>query len=173
MPFEPPLIGGIMFKRIAAAVAVVLMTLGLVASGSASADVANKGKLKITVMGFNAKGVDSSANRNEEYVRLVNVSPDPINVTGWTLSDSVGNDTDLDAWTDVVSPAVKGILPAGGSIIVYSGSGKDENANNVHAIYRNGGHYLNNGGDVVTVRDNGDVFIDKLAYDDFGINPTP
>lgn len=159
-----------MFKRIAAAVAVVLMTLGLVASGSASADVTNKGKLKITVMGFNAKGTDNSFNRNEEYVRLVNVSGADLNVTGWTLSDSVGNDTDLAAWTDV---APTGVLPAGGVIIVYSGSGNDTNVNNVHAIYRNGGHYLNNGGDVVTVRDNQDDFVDRLAYDDFGINPTP
>ena len=86
-----------MFKRIAAAVAVVLMTLGLVASGSASANVANKGQLKITVMGFNAKGTDNWLNRNQAYVRLTNVSPDPITVTGWTLSDSVGNDTDLAA----------------------------------------------------------------------------
>lgn len=80
-----------MFKRIVTTIATIALVLGFVATGSASANPANTGQLKITVMGYNAKGIDNSFNRNEEYVKMVAQSD--IDVTGWTLSDSVGNET--------------------------------------------------------------------------------
>jgi len=165
-----------MLKFLACVIALVTLAF-LSPMSSATADPSNAGKVKITVMGINARGTDTLANRNAEYVWVRNVSPATVNVKGWKVVDAAGNTTTFteDNLPNLNATATTLDLPAGDSVIVYSGQGVDTTPdNNVHAIYRNGNHYLNNtSGETVRVLDADGSTVDKLAYDAYGINPTP
>lgn len=157
---------------------IALVTLAFVSPmSSAAADPSDAGKLKITVMGTNARGTDTLANRNAEYVWVRNVSPATVNVKGWKVVDAAGNATTFteDNLPYLAATATTLDLPAGSSVIVYSGQGTDTTPeNNVHAIYRNGKHYLNNtSGETVRVVSADGSTVDKISYDAYGINPTP
>lgn len=163
-----------------AVLAFCLQILGNVQSHSAYADVNNVGDVKITVMGFNAQGTDTIANRNAEYVWLKNVTADPVNVDGWKLSDGYGiRFTFDDSSLPGLVAADRVILPAGESIVIYTGAGSDTTPDNAtHAVYLNKsgnpGHIYNNtSGEKVSVFDKDGTTVDSLSYNAYGINPTP
>lgn len=165
-----------MRKFVACVIALVALAF-VIPMSSAVADPTNAGKLKITVMGINARGVDTLANRNAEYVWVRNVSAATVNVKGWKVVDAAGNATTFteDNLPNLNATATTLDLPAGDSVIVYSGQGTDTTPeNNVHAIYRNGNHYINNtNGEIIRVVDADGSTVDKIAFDAYGINPTP
>lgn len=164
-------------RKLFAMIAALMLASGLMIVSSATADTNNVGKVKITVLGTNARGTDNLSNRNSEYVWMKNVSADPVNVFGWKLTDAAGNETKFtdDALPSLEATATTLVLPSGHSVLVYSGQGTDTTPdNNVHTIYRNGKHYLNNSsGETVRVVDADGTTVDKLVYDAYGINPTP
>lgn len=163
-------------RKIAACV-IALVALTFLLPTSAVADPSNYQKVKITVMGINARGTDTLANRNSEYVWMRNVSGADVNVFGWKLIDAAGNTTSFtdDTLPNLTAGAGTLTLPAGASIIVYSGQGIDTTPdNNVHAIYRNGKHYINNtSGETMRVLDKDGSTVELLSFDAYGINPTP
>lgn len=156
-------------------IAGMVLASSFVVTSSAVADTANKCDVRITVMGTNAKGKDADWNRNEEYVWLKNVTSESKNVFGWKLTDAYGNETKFteDNLPSLEAAANTITLPAGHSILVYSGAGTDTTPdNNVHTIYRNGKHYLNNSsGESVKVIDADGTVVERLDYSAYGINP--
>jgi hypothetical protein len=160
-------------------------------SRAAAAPVeAAKGDVKITVLGTNAPGVDTRANRNREYVWIKNVSAKDVNVFGWKLRDGYGTRftfrpnkvKELEylpavAATETLPARVDTlVLPAGHSVIVYTGSGKDVSPGNAdHSVYLDlSGHYLNNSsGERVEIKNKAGESMDAISYDAYGINPTP
>lgn len=148
------------------------------------------GSVKITVLGTNAPGVDTMANRNREYVWLKNVSGGPVNVFGWKLRDGFGvrftfrpnKIKELEYLPAKVATETEParadtlVLPAGHSVILYTGQGKDVTPGNPdHSVYLNkSGHYLNNSsGERVELRTKDGLTMDVLSYDAYGVNPTP
>lgn len=156
-------------------IAGMVLASSFVVTSSAVADTANKCDVRITVMGTNAKGKDADWNRNEEYVWLKNITEGSKNVFGWKLTDAYGNETKFteDNLPSLEAAANTLTLPAGHSILVYSGAGTDTTPdNNVHTIYRNGKHYLNNSsGESVKVIDADGTVVERLDYSAYGINP--
>lgn len=150
------------------------ISLIFMGGSAAVADPNNFQDLKLTVFGFNAVGTDQTWNRNEEYVWFKNVSGEEKDITGWYLTDSRADMANKLVFADDLFPHLTdGKLPAGHSVIVYTGTGNDANDNDRHAVYRNHGHYWNNGGDVVSLVDADGTLIERLSYSDYGINPTP
>lgn len=162
-------------RKALAIITACVIALGLVTASAATADVNNKCDVRITVMGTNAKGTDAAWNRNEEYVWLKNVTSEDKNVFGWKLTDAAGNETKFteDNLQSLDATATTLVLPAGHSILVYSGAGTDTTPdNNVHTIYRNGKHYLNNSsGESVKVIDADGTVVERTDYSAYGINP--
>jgi len=162
-------------RRALGIVAGMVLASSFVVTSSAVANTDNKCDVRITVMGTNAKGKDADWNRNEEYVWLKNVTSESKNIFGWKLTDAYGNETKFteDNLQSLEAAANTLMLPAGHSILVYSGAGTDTTPdNNVHTIYRNGKHYLNNSsGESVKVIDADGTVVERLDYNAYGINP--
>lgn len=175
-------------KRWIASLALVPLALVGIA-GSAMADPANVGKVRIIEYGSNAVGKDTSSNRNEEFVRLMNVSGADVDVEGWKLHDTYqdgdggwGNAVTLSASklpesspfrkdhdSDPATPD-RFVLSAGGQIYVYNGSGTDTTpTNQTAAIYRNYKHHWNNGGDTIYLRDNGGTVVHWIKYSPYRV----
>lgn len=188
-------------KRGAAAGMVAVGLLSAISPASATSTAraaapvaeAVKGDVKITVLGTNAPGADTRANRNREYVWIKNVSSADVNVFGWKLRDGYGTRFTFrpnkakeltylparadDPATPEADPRVDTlVLPAGHSVIVYTGTGKDVSPGNAdHSVYLDlSGHYLNNSsGERVELRNKAGESMDVISYDAYGINPTP
>lgn len=164
-------------RKLLAIITAFVFASGLFLTSAAASAPANMGTVKITVLGTNAKGVDANWNRNSEYVWMKNVTAESVNLFGWKLTDAAGNETKFteDNLPSLEATATTLVLPSGHSVLVYSGQGTDTTPdNNVHTIYRNGKHYLNNSsGETVRVVDADGMTVDKIIYDAYGINPTP
>lgn len=74
-----------------------------------------QGALHITSFHANADG-DDRENVNGEYLRVCNVSPDPVDLSGYSIADISGN--------KYVFPQV--IVPAGYTFKLHSGKGTDD-----------------------------------------------
>lgn len=183
-----------MIKNLNRAAAAGMLAAALVASGASApataststvaaapeAPEAKPGDVKITVVGINAPGKDARWNRNREYVWIKNVSAGEVNVFGWTLRDGYGQRytfdkdelKDLNPFPDEADTLM---LPAGESVLIYTGSGTDRTVNGTHSVYLDrSGHYINNSsGEDLQVRNQGGDVMDRLRFDAYGINPTP
>jgi len=71
--------------------------------------------LKLTSFHYNPQG-DESSDPNKEYLRLVNLTPQPLNLQGYILKDSDGH--------SLVFPALS-LLP-GYTVMVHSGKGENQ-----------------------------------------------
>ncbi|MCG5220253.1 lamin tail domain-containing protein [Streptosporangium sp. KLBMP 9127] len=150
------------FLTLAAAVAVV----GLAAAGaSAAADP----DLSVTRVNYNATGADTAANRWQEAIYLKNTSGAELEIGGWKVHDSYRNadDEHTNGYTFPAGTKVK----AGGLVVVSSAAGVNKtDPNKTQAFFmdfRRGyyGHWINNGGDTLTVRKaNGDV-VTSFSFD--------
>lgn len=139
---------------------------GLFALGSTTANantsLAANCDVVIYEYGHNAPGTDTSANRNSEFVRLVNTGVGPVDVEGWWVQDTYPHTYKLEASKlPAGSPfnvAGKFTMPVGSSVYLYNGSGVDSQpTNNSAAIYRNTTHHFNNAGDTLSLRSNSGV----------------
>lgn len=146
---------------------------------SADAALANACKVVIYEHGWNAQGTDTNANRNAEFVRLVNRSGAAVDVTGWSLHDAyktgagdygnryVFKAADLPEGSPLKVDG-KFVIPAGGNVYVYNGAGVDGTpTNTTAALYRNFKHHYDNAGDTVQLDDlDGTVvsFVSRTSY---------
>lgn len=164
-----------------------VIALGLTGS-AAFADPSHVGNVKITEYGTNAPGKDTTGNRNAEFVRLVNTTSAALDVEGWILHDTYQNAagdwgnrytfraTDLPTGSPfkvtadhdenpATANTTRFVIPAGGQVYVYNGSGADTTpTNNTAAIYRNFKHMWNNGGDTIYVRDGDGTVVAYVIY---------
>lgn len=166
-------------KSLAALGGLALGASLLVGSGVASADPANVCKVKISEYGSNAPGKDTTANRNAEFIRLVNATGGSLDVEGWWVQDEYPHvfklkGSALPAGSPFRSDGPDGIsgniddrfvLPVGGQVYVYNGSGSDGNPTNLTAaIYRNEFHHFNNAGDTLSFHDTGGTTVAWVRY---------
>ncbi|ELZ71108.1 endonuclease [Haloferax prahovense DSM 18310] len=111
-------------------------TEGAAAGG---ADATTDDGLSVSVVA-DAPGNDND-NLNEEYVTLRNDGDDPVDLSGWTVSDAAGA-----TYTFAEGTA----LDPGASLTLHTGSGTDTDED---VYWGRGGAVWNNGGDTVTIRD--------------------
>lgn len=179
-----------MIKTITRAAAAGIVAAGLLASlttGSAAAapaGVADKA-VKLTKVGVNAVGADVLANRNAEFVWLRNTGTADVNVFGWTYADGYGvrytfgpaklkalDYTAAVAATETVpAAAAKLMLPAGESIVIYTGKGSDTSlTDGKHTVYLNlSGHILNNtSGERIQIKNAAGALVAGIEYDAYG-----
>lgn len=150
-----------MFKQLCAAVlAAFLVVLGLgLATMPANADVTG---LSIGAIGYNAYGADTVANRNSEYVDIVNTTDADVSVVGLLLQDSWARGNDRTSGCNTYKVAAGGVptvggtrsdsLPARATLRVHMGSGKAYARDGVFHVFRDmdprcgyHGHVFNNG----------------------------
>lgn len=161
-------------KKIISGIAVAALSLVLLAvTAPAQARSADADALQIGVIGYNARGVDTWLNRNQEFVDIVNTSDKPVNVYGLRVEDSWAHRMGAEGagrcnnFTVTELPGVekddeakKLELPAGHVIRVYVGAGQPKTFGpdgRWHAVYMDHkcgyrGHFLNNLGDTVYVK---------------------
>lgn len=152
-------------KKIISGIAVAVLSLVLLAvtapaqARSAAADV---DALQIGVIGYNAYGPDTAANRNQEFVDLKNVSNADVDLNGLLIQDAWARGNGRIRGCNVVRfgadalPAADGgttsLLPAGKTVRVHMGAGKASiDRWGVYHVYRDmpvrcgyNGHVLNN-----------------------------
>lgn len=152
-------------KKIATLFAAVVLVLAGVASASAAADP----DLSVTRVNYNAVGADNLGNRWQEAIYLTNTSGAELDISGWKVHDTYRNaeDEHTNAYTFPDGTTVK----AGGLVVVTSAAGvnkTDPNATQVYYMdFKKGhnGHWLNNGGDTVYVKDAAGGLVTKFVYD--------
>ncbi|MFI7707592.1 hypothetical protein [Nonomuraea sp. NPDC049480] len=152
-----------MLKRIVAALAVVLIAVGLAGPSVASA-AADVPGLVVGTISYNAPGADVPGNRNKEYVDVVNVGREPVDVKGLRVEDSWAHanadraaTTGCNAYTVTalpgVAPGADGavMLPPRHAIRVYVGAGTDVLDGRTYKLFKDSdprcgynGHVLNN-----------------------------
>jgi hypothetical protein len=172
-----------MIKRIAAFVAALGLTLVGLSVVPMSANAVAPCGVHIIEWGVNAPGADTNANRNAEFVRIVNKTGAELDVEGFWFQDNYPHVYKLQA-NKVGAPlaadspfrkelGVAGtaddhfVLPIGGQVYLYNGVGVDGTpANNTAALYwgPTGFHHYNNAGDVISFRDLGGVALDWVSY---------
>lgn len=163
-------------------------------AASASTLVAALGDAKVRAVGTNAPGVDDAGDRNAEFVWFVNTTGAALDVEGWVLHDAYqtagGDWGNRYTFKGTVLPAgspfrtagpdtVPGnaddrfVMPAGGQVIVYNGSGVDSSpTSTTAAIYRNFKHHYNNGGDTIYLRTDKDApgYIFRYKYSPYRVD---
>lgn len=170
-----------MIKKIASLTGALALTLTGLTAGSVSASTAVTpcADVHIIEWGVNAPGADTNANRNAEFVRIVNKNAAPLLVEGFWFQDNYPHVYKLKGTNlPLGSPFRDGgptadpaddvfVLPVGGQVYLYNGVGVDGNpTNNTAALYwgATGFHHYNNAGDVVSFRDAGGAALDWVSY---------
>ncbi len=90
---------------------------------------------------------------NAEFVEVYNRGPDPFNINGWKLSD--GSSTGIFP-SQIILPGEYWIVCASSSSILFSNFGKTLGLSNFPT--------LNNGGDIITLRNASNQTIDSINY---------
>jgi micrococcal nuclease len=108
----------------------------------------SNGRLRIVEVNADAEG-DDNENLGDEYVVLENTGTDPLDLSGWTVTDEAGHRYAFGEFT----------LGPGDRVTLHTGHGSDT-ATSVY--WGRSGAVWNNGGDTVTVRDvEGDVVAER------------
>jgi micrococcal nuclease len=114
-----------------------------------------RGPLKITRLNANAEG-DDRYNLNGEYVRICNISPATLDLSGFSLSDQQGHHYTFP----------KALLRPGYTALLFTGAGKDvvEGVDQIRLFW--GSHYpiWSNKGDQASLRDPQGQLIDTFVY---------
>jgi micrococcal nuclease len=114
-----------------------------------------RGPLKITRLNANAEG-DDRYNLNGEYVRICNVSPATLDLSGFSLSDQEEHHYTF----------TKGLLKPGYTALLFSGAGKDvvEGVDQLRFFWGSRYPIWNNKGDQVSLWDPQGELIDVFEY---------
>jgi hypothetical protein len=94
---------------------------------------------------------------DSEYVELSNTGTGPAEVGGWTVGDEADH---------VIRIPDRYLIPAGGTLRLYSGPGDDTD----EAYFAGFGQAIwnNSGGDTATLRDRSGIVIDSFSYSSRG-----
>jgi Lamin Tail Domain len=137
-----------------AALAGIVMTLGLVITSGSPAQAANR--MQIHKIYYNFPGTDNGSNTslNGEWVELQNTSGSKISLKGWTLHDAGTKHTyTFGTYT----------INALGSVKIHTGKGSNTQTNRYWGL---SGYVWNNTGDTATLVDNHGNRIDRCSYSD-------
>ncbi|MDJ0836387.1 MAG: lamin tail domain-containing protein [Acidobacteriota bacterium] len=105
-----------------------------------------------------ANGDGNISSTQDEFVEIVNPGFEPVDISGWTISDAVGTRFTFPADT---------ILPPREAAVVFSGgtpTGDFGNAGANGLVFTAGSLGLNNSGDTVTLADAGGVTVQAVSY---------
>ena len=113
------------------------------------------GPLKITTLHADAQG-DDRRNLNGEYVRICNISPQEVNLRGFSLSDNEGH-------RYVFS---RSFLRPGYTVLLFTGGGRDivEGEDQLRLYWGSRYPIWNNKGDMASLRDPQGELIDTVVY---------
>ena len=113
------------------------------------------GPLKITTLHADAQG-DDRQNLNGEYVRICNISPQEINLRGFSLVDRQGHRYIFN----------RALLRPGYTVLLYTGTGRDivKGVDQVRVYWGARYHVWNNTGDEASLRDSEGKLIDTFIY---------
>ncbi|WP_435196439.1 thermonuclease family protein [Natronomonas sp. EA1] len=114
-----------------------------------TATTASENGLRIAITA-DAPGNDNE-NLDAETVTLTNTRDTAIDLEGWTVSDESGKTYTFPAMT----------LDSGASVTLHSGAGEDTTTD---VYWGRSGAVWNNGGDTVTVRDDGGAVVAAKSY---------
>ncbi len=114
-----------------------------------------RGALHITSFHANAPG-DDNDNVNGEYLRVCNVGPTPVDLSGFTLTDDDGNRWAL--------PSV--VIPVGHTVKIHSGHGiqQTDPARQLEAYLQSDHPVWDNDGDKATLLDGTGAVVDARVY---------
>lgn len=156
-------------NKSASLLAAVFIAAILPAGPASAAAVPGLNDLKIVVVGTDAMGTDTFANRNREYVTFTNATTGDLDIAGvvvqdnWSHSNSGTHSCNRYEITDL--PGNDSTVIAGGATVtVFNGSkwGGDRRNSNDYQLYAKSdvdcgtaGHYLNNDADTVWVTKGG------------------
>lgn len=123
----------------------------------------NTPDVRITKVGYNAVGTDTISNRNQEVIKIENLSGATVNLTdGWQIRDKWGHTYKFDN----TNPNVHLDTLANGQVVeLYTGAGNDATIGNVTKLYQNKSfHYLNNHGDYLRLWKVGSTSSDYISW---------
>jgi endonuclease YncB( thermonuclease family) len=114
------------------------------------------GPLKITTLHADAQGGDDRYNLNGEYARICNISPQDVNLKGFSLSDQYGHHYIF----------TRGLLRPGYTALLLTGGGKDiaVGADQLFFYWNSPYPIWNNKGDQAFLRDPEGELIDTVVY---------
>lgn len=92
-----------------------------------------------------------------EWIELFNAAQYPVDLFGWTIADSAGNES---------KPIDAHLLLNSGAYVILSGGPETGYTVDVPVITLSSFPALNNGGDSVSLRDSGGTVIDGMSYSD-------
>lgn len=120
---------------------------------------AYQGTLHFTSFHANARG-DDRENVNGEYLRACNVSEEPVDLSGYRLTDADGNE-----W---VLPQL--VVPAGHTVKIHTGQGEHQTdpAKQLAVYLGNDGPVWGNSGDTATLYDPDGEVVDRSVHKDGG-----
>jgi Lamin Tail Domain len=140
--------------RVGAALAGIVMALGLVVMSVSPAQAANR--MQIHKIYYNSPGKDTGSNTslNAEWVELQNTSGSKISLKGWRLHDAGTKHTyTFGTYT----------INAHGSVRIHTGKGSNTQTNRYWGL---SWYVWNNTGDTATLQDNHSNRIDRCSYSD-------
>ena len=140
--------------RLGAALAGIVMALGLVITSGSPAQAAFR--MQISEIFYNSPGPDNGSNTslNAEWVELHNTSGSKISLKGWKLHDAGTKHTyTFGTYT----------INAHGSVKIHTGKGSNTQTNRYWGL---SGYVWNNDGDTATLLDNHGSRIDRCSYSD-------
>ncbi|MGP4093029.1 lamin tail domain-containing protein [Nonomuraea sp. KM90] len=154
-------------KKLILSLVAVVAALGLTFGVSAaSADEQATGKVQITRVDNNVKGVDTAANAYQESIQVKNLGAESASMTGCTLEDLTGHTYRFPSSFN---------LAAGAYVYVRTGKSPSVNPaswwNTGPNLYWNRtSHQYGNSTDSVTLECGGNR-IDRVSWNDFTIRP--
>ncbi|MBY8871686.1 lamin tail domain-containing protein [Micromonospora sp. PLK6-60] len=142
-----------MKRRLIGLVSALAVTVGGSLAAAAPAHAATPAVM-ITKVYYDSPGKDTGANSslNAEYVQLTNKRRTAVNLKGWTLRDKANHTykfaTDLR-------------LPAGKSVVVHTGKGRNTSA---HRYWGRSWYVWNNTGDKAFLRNASGGLVDSCTW---------
>jgi micrococcal nuclease len=114
-----------------------------------------RGPLKITALHADAQG-DDRTNLNGEYVRICNISPRNLNLSGFSLVDREGHRYLF----------TKGFIRPGYTVLLFTGAGRDimDGVDQLRLFWGSRYPIWNNKGDEASLRDPQGQLIDTVVY---------
>lgn len=121
--------------------------------GGTDTDTGTTGtSLAVAEVHADAEGTESE-NLNDEYIVFENTGSEPLDLSGWTISDEAGRTYTVPDGTT---------LEAGATITLHTGSGTDTATD---LYWGSGSAIWNNGGDTITVLNNTDATVLEETYE--------
>lgn len=153
-------------KRMLGIAGVSLAVLTLAAGSSVTAETQ---PVQITRVSYNAVGADRWTNRWQESITIRNTSGGELDISGWTLHDAYRNPQG-EHTNAFVFPSGTKVRPDGYVVVTPAACPNQTDPAKTMRFCMNfkkgyNGHFLNNKGDVVTVKNAEGETVAQLSYD--------